>query len=73
MHVCIALYHARILYVHSTSTEMSRTCIHFGMHDHLVSNDICRELLDMAYQCVENEVLKIPTATNLAIVLGVSK
>ena len=47
--VCITLYHARILYVHSTSIEMSRACIHLGMHDHLVSNGICRELLDIAY------------------------
>ena len=68
-----ALYHARILHIHSTSTKMSRACIHLGMHDHLVSNGICRESLDMAYQCVANEVLKTPIAINSAIVLGVSK
>ena len=71
--VCIVLCHARILYVHSTSTEMSRACIHLGMHDHPVSNGICRESLDMTYQCVANEVLKTPTATNSTIVLGASK
>ena len=71
--MCIALCHARILYVHSTSTEMSRACIYFCMHDHIVSNGICRDLLDMAYQCVANEVLKTTTATNSTIILGASK
>ena len=47
--VCIVWCHARILYVHSTSSEMSRACIHLGMHDHHISNGICRESLDMAY------------------------
>ena len=28
--VCIVVYHARILYVHSTSSEMSRTCIYLA-------------------------------------------
>ena len=32
--VCMALYHARIIYVHSTSFEMARACIHLGVHEH---------------------------------------
>jgi hypothetical protein len=71
--VCIALCHARILYVHSTSPKMSRACIHLGVHEHHVSNGTCRESLDMAYQCVANEVIKIPTAKNSAIVMAASK
>ena len=71
--VCIALYYARIIYVHSTFIEMSRFCIHLGMHDHLVSNGICHESLVIAYQCVANKVLKTPTATNSTTVLGASK
>jgi hypothetical protein len=71
--VCIALCHARILYVHSTSPEMSRACIHLGVHEHPVSNGTCRDSLDMAYQCVANEVMKTPTAKNSAIVMAASK
>jgi hypothetical protein len=62
--VYIALCNARIIYIHSTSVGMSRACIHLGVHDHPVANGICRESLDMAYQCVTNEVLKTPTSKN---------
>jgi hypothetical protein len=55
--ICIALCHARIIYVHSTSSEMARACIHLGVHDHPVSNGTCHESLDIAYQCVANEVI----------------
>ena len=71
--VCIALCHARILYIHSTSVGMSRACIHLGVHDHLVANGTCRESLDIAYQCVANKVLKTPTAKNSAIIMAASK
>ena len=39
-HVYIALCHARILYVRSTSIKMSRAYIHLGMYDHPISNGI---------------------------------
>ena len=52
---------------------MSRACIHLGVHDHHVLNGRCRELLDMAYQCVANEVMKTPIAKNSAIVMPSSK
>lgn len=57
-HVCIALCHARILYVRSTSIKMSRAYIHLGMYDHPISNGIWCESLDTTYQCVTNEILK---------------
>ena len=60
-HVCIILCHAQIIYIQSRVVAMSKSCIHIGEHDHLVANDTCRESLDMAYQCVANEVLKTPT------------
>ena len=69
--ICIALCHARIIYVHSTSSEMARACIHLGVHDHPVSNGTCHESLDIAYQCVANEVTKAHTAKNSAIVMAV--
>jgi hypothetical protein len=71
--ICIALCHARIIYLHSTSSKMVRACIHLGVRDHHVSNGICRESLDIAYQCVADEVTKTPTAKNFAIVMAASK
>jgi hypothetical protein len=71
--VCIALCHARIIYIHSTSVGMSRACTHLGVHDHPVANGTCRESLDMVYQCVANEVLKTPTTKNSAILMAASK
>ena len=71
--VYIALYHARIIYIHSRVVGMSRVCIHLGVHDHPITNDTCHELLDMSYQCVVNEVLKIPTTKSLVIIMAASK
>ena len=69
----IALYHARIIYVHSTFPGMSRACTHLGVHEYPVSNGTCRESLDMAYQCVTNEAMKSSSAKNSAIVMTTSK
>ena len=71
--VCIALCHARILYVHFISSEMSKACIYLGVHDHHVSNGTCRKSLDIAYQCVANEVMKTSTAKNSTIVMATTK
>ena len=59
--ICIVLCHVQIIYIHSTSVGMSRACIHLNVHDHAVANDTWCKSLDMAYQCVANEVLKTPT------------
>ena len=71
--VCITLYHALIIYVHSIYLETSRVCIHFSVHEHLVLNGICRESLDVTYQCVVNEVIKTSTTKNSTIVMATSK
>ena len=55
------------------SYGMSRVCIHTNVHEYHASNDICRESLDMVYQCIFNEVMKTPTAKNFAIVMATSK
>ena len=52
---------------------MSRACIHLGVYNNHVANDTWCESLDMAYQCVANELLKTPTAKNPAIVMTASK
>ena len=72
-HVCITLCHARIIYIHSTSVVMSRSCTHLGIYDHPLANDTYCEALDMTYQCVENEVLKTLTSKNSTIVMAASK
>ena len=72
-HVCITLCRAQIIYIHSTFVGMSMTCSHLGIDDRPLANDTCRETLDMAYECVANEVLKTPTSKNSAIVMISSK
>ena len=71
--ICLDVCYAKIIYVHSQSSNMSRVCIHLGVHNHPVSSEVCRESLHMAYQCVANEVAKTPTANNSAIVMAASK
>ena len=52
---------------------MSCACIHLGVHNHHVFTGVCRESLDVAFQCVANEVSKTPIAKNSAIVMDASK
>ena len=62
----------RIIYVHSTSSKMCRACIYLGMYYHPVSNGTCCESLDIAFQCIANEVMKTPSTEHFAIVMAVS-
>ena len=55
--MCIALCLAFIVHVHSTSTKMSKVSIHFGVHDHPMSNGTCCKLLDMSYERVVDGVM----------------
>ena len=71
--ICLDVCYAKIIYVHSQSSSMSHVCIHLGVHNHPVSTGVCCESLDMAYQCVADEVAKTPTAKNSAIVMAASK
>ena len=66
--ICLDVYYVKVIYVHLQSSNMSRVCIHLGVHNHHVSVQVCCESLDMAYQCVANEVAITPIAKNLAIV-----
>ena len=74
LYMC-ALFCVMLAYYMSTSTIhlIFMACIHLGVHDHIVSNDTRRESLEMAYQCVVNEVMKIPTAKHSTIVMTTSK
>ena len=61
------------MYIHSTSLDMSRARILLGVHNHLMFTKVHRGSLDMAFQCVANEVSKTSTAKNLATIMVVSK
>ena len=70
-HTCVHCFVSCSNHIHHVG--MSRACIRLGVHDHPVANGICRESLDIPYQYVANEVLKISTAKNSAIVMATSK
>jgi hypothetical protein len=69
---CVNSYNARIYNVLSKS-DMIRTCIHLGMHNHPVSDGICRENLDTISGLIAQEVSKTPTTKNSTIALATSK
>jgi hypothetical protein len=48
---------------------MTRACIHLGMHNHPISDGICRETFDTISGLISHEVSKIPTAKNSAIAM----
>jgi hypothetical protein len=43
---------------------MTGACIYFVHHNHLISNGICGESIDVVYQCMAKEVYKTSTAKN---------
>ena len=59
--------------IHSQYFGMSCACIHLGVQDHYVSIGVQCESLEMAFQCVANEVSKTPTTKNSTIVIVASK
>jgi hypothetical protein len=69
---CVNFCDARIYYVLSKS-DMTRACIHLGMHNHPVSDGVCRETIDTISSLVAQEVSKTPTAKNSAIAMAASK
>jgi hypothetical protein len=52
---------------------MSRVYIHLGMHNHPVSDGICRETLDTIFGLIAQEVSKTPTSKNCTIAMAASK
>ena len=71
--ICLDVCHAKILYIHFASLEMSCACIHLGVHNHPMFIGVCRESLDMAFLCVANEVSKTSIIKNSTIVMAASK
>jgi hypothetical protein len=70
--ICVNFCPRRIYYVLGKD-DMSRACIYLGMHNHPVSDGICRETLDTISGLIAQEVSKTPTAKNSAIPMAASK
>jgi hypothetical protein len=69
---CVNFCDACIYYVLSKS-DMTRACIHLGMHNHSVSDGICQETLNSISSLIRQEVFKTPIAKNFAIPMAASK
>jgi hypothetical protein len=69
---CVNFCDARIYYVLSKS-DITRACIHLGMHNHPASDGVCREIIDTISSLVAQEVSKTPSAKNSAIAMAASK
>lgn len=70
---CINTCPCRMYYVLSKGQTMTRACIHFGSHEHPVSDGMCRETIDKIHALIGEEVSKTPNAKNSAIALAASK
>lgn len=52
---------------------MTKACIHFGHHNHLVSPRVCRDTLDNTRSLIGQEVSKTSIAKTSSIALDASK
>ena len=69
---CVNFCLGCIYYVLGKS-DMTRACIHLGMHNHPISNGICQETLDTISSLIAQEVSKTPIAKNSTIIMVASK
>jgi hypothetical protein len=69
---CVNFCPGRIYYVLGKG-DMTRVCIHLGMHNHPVFDGICRETLDTISGLIAQEVSKTPTAKNSTITVAAGK
>ncbi len=67
------IYDAKIYCVVHKLLNMTTVCIHFGLHNHLVSSGDCHESIEITKELVRHELEKNPWATTLAIALVTSK
>jgi hypothetical protein len=61
------------IYYAQRKGEITRVCIHLGMHNHQVFDGIFQEILDTISGLIAQEVSKTPTAKNSAITMATSK
>ena len=62
-----------MFYITSKNHLMSRTCVHFGTHNHLVATGDFREAMDIIREKVRDQVAKTSQAKVSAISLVVGK
>jgi hypothetical protein len=70
--VCIATCATRIYYVFGAA-NMTRACMHLGLHEHLVKVGEDQEIKERTRKLIEEPIERTPKATNSAIVMEVSK
>jgi hypothetical protein len=52
---------------------MTRTCLHLGVHEHLLKVGEDQEIKERMRKLIEEQVERTPKATNFAIVMKASK
>jgi hypothetical protein len=70
--VCIATCAARIYYVFGAA-NMTRACVHLGIHEHLMKVGEDQEIKERTRKLIEEQVARTLKATNSAIVMEASK
>ena len=70
--ICVATCTARVYYVFGAA-NMTRACLHLGVHDHPIKVDEDQGIKERARQLIEEQVERTPKATNSAIVMEASK
>jgi hypothetical protein len=70
--ICIATYATRIYYVFGAA-NMTRTCVHLGIHEHPVKVGEDQEIKEKTRKLIEEQVERTPKANNSAIVMEASK
>jgi hypothetical protein len=70
--VCVATCAARIYYVYGAA-NMTRACLHLGIHEHPVKIGEDQEIKERTRKLIEEQVERTPKATNSAIIMEASK
>jgi hypothetical protein len=70
--ICIATCAARIYYVYGAA-NMTRACVHLGIHEHPVKVGEDQEIKERTHKLIEEHVERTPKATTFAIVMEASK
>jgi hypothetical protein len=70
--ICFAIYAARIYYVYGAA-NMTRACLHLGVHEHPVKVGEDQEIKERTRKLIEEQVERTPKATNSAIIMKASK
>jgi hypothetical protein len=70
--LCVATCSARIYYV-SGAANMTRACLHLGIHKHPVKVGEDQEIKERTHKLIQDQVERTPKATNSTIVIEASK